>query len=141
MMNCMVDIETLGTSPTSSILAIAAVKFEFGSDATEKFSVNIDPKSSKAFGMTVDQDTVNWWKEQKPEALKAFMANQTDIESALDSFLEFIGPKTNHMVFWANGSTFDFPIIENSLKATGRQIPWKYWNIRDARTVDRKSVV
>ena len=135
MMNIMLDLETLGTRPSSVILTIAAVKFEFASDQIETFSMNIDPKNSKTFGLTTDPDTVQWWKEQNPEALKAFMKDPVSLETAIDSFIEFVGPKTSKMVFWANGASFDYPILESSFRAVGRPYPWKYWNCRCARTI------
>lgn len=135
MMNIMLDIETLGTAANSIILSLAAVKFEFGSDKTEVYSVNIDPKTSKKYGMISNPATIQWWKEQKPEALKAFMTNQISIEEALDGFTEFVGPKWKDTVFWANGISFDAPILDWSYNATGRTPPWKYWNQRDARTI------
>lgn len=135
MKNVMIDCETLGKSPSSVIISLAAVKFEFGSDATEVFSINFDPKSSKKYGMTTDQDTIDWWKNQPKEAIQAFMSNQVPIESGMDAFLDFLGPERLQFVYWANGSTFDFPLVDWTLKAINKPIPWKYWNCRDARTI------
>lgn len=135
MKNVMIDCETLGKSPSSVIISLAAVKFEFGSDATEVFSINFDPKSSKKYGMTTDQDTIDWWKTQPKEAIQAFMSNQVTIESGMDAFLDFLGPERLQFVYWANGSTFDFPLVDWTLKAIDKPIPWKYWNCRDARTI------
>lgn len=135
MKSIMLDIETLGTSANSIILSIAAVKFEFGNDETEVYSVNIDPKSSKKYGMISDPATIQWWKDQKPEALKSFMIDQISIEDALDGFTDFVGPQWKDTIFYANGLSFDMPIIDWSYKATGRTAPWKYWNQRCARTI------
>lgn len=135
MMNIMFDLETLGTSANSIILSLAAVKFEFGSDKTEVYSVNIDPKTSKKYGMISNPATIQWWKEQKPEALKSLMINQISIEEALDGFTEFVGPKWKDMIFYCQGASFDYPILQWSYDATGRNAPWKYWNQRCARTI------
>ena len=135
MKSIMLDIETLGTTANSIILSIAAVKFEFGNDNTEVYSVNIDPKSAKKYGMISNPDTIRWWKEQNPEALKAFMSNQISIESALDGFTDFVGPEWKDTIFWVNGASFDYGILQWSYDATGRTAPWKYWNQRCARTI------
>ena len=82
MLNIMFDIETLGIQANSITLSIAAVKFEFGSDDTDVFSINIDPKTSKQLGMISDPDTIKWWKEQSPEALAEFMKNPVPIKDA-----------------------------------------------------------
>jgi DNA polymerase III alpha subunit (gram-positive type) len=136
MQSIMFDIETLGTAANSSILSIAAVKFEFKNDIVETFTVNIDPKSSKNYGMIVDPETVRWWTEQNPIALKEFMKNQISIDDALDQFTEFVGPNWKDTIFWVNGASFDYPILQWSYAATGRKhAPWKYWNQRDTRTI------
>lgn len=135
MKSIMLDIETLGTTANSIILSIAAVKFEFGNDNTEVYSVNIDPKSAKKYGMISNPSTIQWWKDQRQEALKAFMTNQISIESALDGFTDFVGPDWKDTIFWVNGASFDYPILQWSYDATGRTAPWKYWNQRDARTL------
>lgn len=135
MKSIMLDIETLGTTANSIILSIAAVKFEFGNDNTEVYSVNIDPKSAKKYGMISNPSTIQWWKDQRQEALKAFMTNQISIESALDGFTDFVGPQWKDTIFFVNGASFDYPILQWSYDATGRTAPWKYWNQRDARTL------
>lgn len=135
MQSIMLDIETLGTTANSIILSIAAVKFEFGNDNTEVYSVNIDPKSAKKYGMISNPSTIQWWKDQRQEALKAFMTNQISIESALDGFTDFVGPQWKDTIFFVNGASFDYPILQWSYDATGRTAPWKYWNQRDARTL------
>jgi 3' exoribonuclease, RNase T-like len=135
MKNLMIDIETLATRPDAIILSIAAVKFEFGSDKIEQFSINIDPKSCKQHGMVSDPATIAWWKEQKPEAIAAFMKNPVTIDHALDKLSEFVGPDWKDIVFWCNGMNFDYPVLEWSYKALNKPVPWRYWNLRDARTV------
>lgn len=133
--NVMVDVETLGTSPNSIILSIAAVKFSFNNNDVETFSVNIDPKTCKEYGMVSDPDTISWWREQKPEALRAFMTNQIPLTEALTGLSDFIGKDWNKIVWWCNGMNFDYPVLEWSFKATGIRVPWKYWLLRDARTM------
>jgi DNA polymerase III epsilon subunit-like protein len=132
MKNVMIDIETLATQPNAIILSIAAVKFNFANDEVSTFSVNIDPKSCTQYGMVKDQATVDWWKDQRPEALKSFMKNQITLVDALTQLREFVTPND---VWWCNGMNFDYPILEWSYKAIGASVPWKYWNLRDARTV------
>lgn len=135
MKSIMFDIETLGTSANSIILSIAAVKFEFGSNSTEIYSANIDPRSSKQYGMVSNQTTINWWKDQRPEALKALMTNQISLDDALDGFTEFVGPEWKDTIFYCQGASFDYPILQWSYDATGRTAPWKYWNQRCSRTI------
>ena len=130
----MTDIETLSTAPNAVIVTIASVKFSLTSDKVETFSINVNPRSSKELGLHIDIDTLNWWKKQKPEVMQAWMHSQVDLPSALDQFTEFCGNDKNTL-HWCNGENFDFPILESSYRATGRSVPWKHWNLRDARTM------
>lgn len=136
--NVMIDIETFGTRTNSIIVSISAVKFAFGSDDTEVFHVNIDPISSKSYGMVTDKATVDWWKEQSPDVIRSLSMNRKPLDVALDELSTFIGKEFEQykdMTIWANGAAFDFPIIEWSYHAVGKTPPWRYWNLRDARTI------
>jgi DNA polymerase III epsilon subunit-like protein len=61
----MVDIETLGTKPSSTILSIGAVFFDIETgELGERFYMNIDPKQDRS----IDPSTVMWWMVQSSEA-------------------------------------------------------------------------
>lgn len=135
MKSIMFDIETLGTSSNSVILSIAAVKFDFTSDSIDTFSMNIDPKSCKSYGMITNPSTVEWWKQQPADAIKAFMTEQHPIDVALNGFNNFVGSNWKNTIFYCNGASFDYPIMQWSYDAVGIEAPWKYWNQRDARTI------
>lgn len=135
MNNVMIDLETLSTRSDAVIIQLAAVKFEFKSDNHETFCMNIDPISSKKYGMSIEQSTVQWWKEKSPDVIKSVFSDQHSIETVLDAFNRFIGPDSRDMIFWCQGASFDFPVLQWSYTATNRQSPWKYWNQRCSRTV------
>lgn len=135
MNNIMLDIETLSTRSNAIITSIGAVKFSFGSTEIETFTVNIDPKSCKQYGLHVDPETIEWWKKQSPSAIKAFMTNQQPLDTALDLFTDWIGSNWKDTIYWANGSQFDHSILQWSYLSCGKSVPWKHWNLRDARTV------
>jgi DNA polymerase III epsilon subunit-like protein len=128
------DIETLSTRSNAVIVSIAAVKFSLLSPETEIFSININPKSSRDLGLHIDPVTVEWWRNQKPEATKAWMSSRVEIADALQQYHDFCGTDKNTIHF-ANGQNFDFPILDSSFIAVGKQVPWKFWNLRDMRTV------
>lgn len=130
-----VDTETLSTRNNAVIVTIAAVKFNFGSDDMETFSVNIDPRDSKRYGLDISTSTMDWWKTQPKESVAAWQHSRISLVEGLDAFTEFCGNSRNTN-FWANGDWFDFPKIEESYIVTGKEaeIPYKYWNVHDMRT-------
>lgn len=128
-----VDLETLSTRSNAVIVTIAAVKFNFVNDKTDEFCVNINPLESKALGLHISKETLDWWRVQKPEATKAWMNSQIGLSEALDEFDAFCG-NAKYTNFWSQGINFDFPIMESSYHALARKEPYKYWNLHDMRT-------
>lgn len=129
-----VDIETLSTNTNAVIVSIGAVRFSFDTDEVEKFSVNINPQSSKELGLHISQDTLNFWKKQNPAAISAWKDSPVSLKEALDSFDEFLGD-TKYTQMYANGIAFDYSILQSSYFAIGRKEPWKYYNLMDMRTI------
>lgn len=137
----IVDLETLSTRPNSCIVSIGAVAFTIKDGITEEFFINVDAASSKKFGLHIDPDTIDWWKKQSPEAIKSWQTNPVSLDTALNSFCTFYGPKS--CPIWGNGSSFDITIMESALyaigwgddKGKGNHLPWKFWDIYDLRTL------
>lgn len=129
----MVDIETLSTRANAVIVTIAGVKFNLGSDETENFCVNINPREGRKLGLHISPETLTWWREQKPEATQAWMHSQVGLTEALEQFSQFAGTSET-MKYWCNGTNFDYPIMDSSYTAVGMTPPWKWWNMCDART-------
>lgn len=131
--NICVDVETLSTDFNAVIVSISAVKFSLTSDETETFVVNINPREGKELGLHISNDTIGWWRKQKPEAVKAWMNSPIGLSEALDMFDEFCGK--GDLTWFANGSYFDFPILDSSYKAVGKKPIFKHWKSFDLRTV------
>jgi hypothetical protein len=134
----MIDLETLNTTPDSTILTIGAVRFDpFGSELKEpdmdSFYVKVDLDSCDRIGLTTNDDTIAWWANQSKEAQEAAFdpEGRIDIEDAFAQLYKFCwGAKR----VWANGSCFDIIICEHVYRKVGRAIPWKFWEVRDVRT-------
>lgn len=129
-----VDLETLSTRNNAVIVTIAAVKFNFGSDDMESFSVNIDPRDSKSYGLDIAADTMEWWKSQPKEAVKAWQHSRISLIEGLDAFTKFCGD-SNSLLFYSVYPVFTFPKLEASYSVVDRPTPWKYYNIRDTNTI------
>lgn len=135
----MIDLETLDVLPSASILTIGAVKFDpFGDDVNEpsceKFYVKVDLDSCDKLGLTVSQDTLGWWAQQSQQAQdEAFSTDgRIDISDAINQLYKFCwGAKR----VWSHGAGFDVIILEHVFRKVERAVPWKFWEVRDTRTL------
>jgi exodeoxyribonuclease VIII len=136
MSDIMIDLETLSTRNDAVILTIGAVKFNINKelDKTKQLYMRINLQSCKNLKMHTDRSTVKWWKEQSKEAQYEVFENpdRIDIKDALVKLSEFL---KNGKCIWANSPNFDCVILENAFNKCGIDIPWKFWNLRDCRTV------
>ena len=71
-----VDLETLDTLPSATILTIGAVKFDpYGNEAEDKqmepFYVKIDLASCEPYNLTISDETIAWWASRKQQATRA----------------------------------------------------------------------
>lgn len=133
MRHLMLDLETLGTTPGCVVLSIGAVEFDLDGIKSE-FHAHIDVDSSTALGLKVDARTVMWWLDQSKEAQNALLqADPFPIHDVLDALSDTFDWKD--LKVWANGASFDFPILEAVYKAAHRTVPWKYYNQMDFRTM------
>lgn len=137
----MIDIETLGTRPGAAVSNIGAVEFDpFGIGLGRAFYARIDIASCIKAGLHMEVETVKWWFSQGDEARAEITSN--DRESLYDSLIHlasFISGPDGHdigeVMLWANGASFDFPILSEAFHCAGVIKPWRYYNERDYRTV------
>lgn len=132
----MIDIETFDTTLDSVIVAISAVKFNLEGDSSlEIFYQNIGPISCQKLGMTISQETVDWWKQRPKEVRDAIMRDQVPIHDGLTKLRQFLSDCTKETNFWANRIVFDYGNLENAFRRTGIACPWKYYQVYDVATV------
>lgn len=131
----MIDIETLDTTPTSTILSIGAVLFNIkDNEIVDTFYQNICPESCVKHGLTICPETVAWWKSQKIEAWNCLLTDRLPLKEALERFSGWVsGMKIN---VWGNGANFDIVIMENAFRACGLKHPWKYTSVKCYRTIN-----
>lgn len=131
----MIDIETLSTETNALILTISAVKFNMKEDKDmETFYYRINRESCEKLGMHVDENTVKWWKNQKEEArLEAFdEKDRFGIKFVLLKLTDFLRDAN---CLWSHSPNFDYVILESAYKKCRLDVPWKFWQLRDTRTV------
>ena len=128
----MLDLETLGNSPGSVIVALGAVKFGEG-EITATFYERIDPESCVAAGLQMDCATVLWWLRQADQARLEITKPGKPLPEVLTSFAAWIG--ADDVELWGNGAAFDNVVLASAYDATGIPRPWKFWNDRCYRTL------
>ncbi|GBL02954.1 3'-5' exonuclease [Glaciecola sp. KUL10] len=138
MTDVMIDIETLGSGNDACIVSIAAVVFNPNtSELSANFYNAIDPVDAQQYG-TIDAGTVQWWLKQSNEA-RAELNNKKAIplKDALVNLQDFLALYSDYRtrLIWGNGATFDPIILENAFKQTKITCPWKFFNVRDVRTI------
>lgn len=148
----MLDLETLGTLPTAEVATIGVVAWLNNTSRPEVFYRRILFDEKKGESLTME-----WWKSQSEDARKELfdpnpvkqkgeclsnfgnpeLSAKMPIRQALLELTEWVRgieakPPSR---WWSQGSAFDFPILENQYRLAGLPIPWKFWMVRDTRTV------
>lgn len=144
------DLETAALCPTAAPLSLGAVAWDRNSKETpflddlkieSDFFVSIDLASGFVSGLTIDQQTQEWWKKQSQEAKDALLTQpKRALQSAIHDFFTWIeniqqtvGAET--VCLWCQGSDFDIAILHNICYVLGIDIPVRYTNFRDHRSV------
>ena len=135
MNHIMIDLETMGTLFNAPVLAIGACYFDADTgEIGDRFYGAIDIADACRFGRP-SGDTIRWWMGQNDDARKAAIAGTKPAAEVFEAFEKFLLRNRNACP-WGNGATFDISILEYAfLKVLNRSAPWKFWNVRDCRTV------
>ena len=142
MNHIMLDIETLDITPTAVILSIGAIVFDpKNPDScnevtdTNTFFWAIDSKDQQ--GRTVSDDTVKWWSMQDKETVALNCFGTSKLRTVLHNFntwVQSVGSYGDTPV-WCKGTDFDTVILKNAYEQLNMQLPWRYNQVRDLRTV------
>lgn len=139
MTHVMLDFETMGLRPSSVLLSIGAVVFSPTGpsvlDNRVPFYMNISTASCLAVGMTQDESTVAWWQTpDKADAWQQLQHDQKDVAHVFQQFISWFKDSGGTHI-WSQGSCFDVVLAEDAMRRLGMTPPWKFWDIRDTRTV------
>lgn len=134
MKHIMVDLETLGTTASSVILSVGAVKFDLMSNQIDDngFYASISIESNLDYGRRIQEDTLLWWLKQEAAAQNVFHEAKTTLSDALVDFSDWIG--ADDYFVWSNGADFDIPMLAHAYSQIQVEVPWKFWNVRCYRT-------
>ncbi len=129
-----IDIETLSTRQNAVIVQLGATMFTINDGVLSEFTINIDPKSCRLYGMHISKDTLQWWSDQDESVRKSWQKDKYSLPDALTKFNEWLG-ECKKYIFIANGIVFDFGILSTAYTLTGIEKPWPYWQEVDLRTM------
>ena len=133
MADVMIDLETLGARPGSTILSLAAVEFDANGAHRSYYGYALRASCRKA-GLEEDADTIAWWSRQSDEARKT-------LDIADSSFAMTIGDLLAGLAYWLKGldDVFvwgtDLPILSEAYHRCGMNVPWKPYSGRCYRTL------
>jgi|TARA_R110002110_G_scaffold241177_1_gene457460 hypothetical protein len=137
MTHVMIDLETLDTEPSTVVLSVGLVEFSPETGDVDKIGGRLwFPKlgDQLAAGRTVSESTLLWWLKQGDEARKEiYGAKRQASAEVLDEIRAQLNWYPQPTYVWGNGSIFDIAILEHWMEYT--RIPWKYYNVRDTRTL------
>lgn len=138
----ILDIETLDSVPGAAILAIAAVAVSTDPDQEDRyFNWSVELDSSLAAGLTVSEDTFEWWLSQSLAARSALVDVQREsLRGVLCRLTEFItearGPsRVGTIGVWGNGADFDNACLQVAYRRFYLAVPWGRNENRCYRTI------
>lgn len=146
MIHVMLDLETLGTTPGSIIVAVGACVFDSNEIGTPMIRARIDAEDAEAHGLTISASTVKWWLRQSSAAIsstfvdKAHLCSGDTFVAALDVFAKFLvemrGRSADGEIrLWSHGASFDPVLLEAAYRLAGLDVPWHFAEVRDTRTL------
>jgi hypothetical protein len=135
MINIMIDLETLDTTPDAVILSIAAVAINAQGEIVGTFhEYTEDCPSDMA---TTSMDTILWWMTQDEEARKLQAeAERQPLHFALGGLSSFFRRfEGQEIAVWGNGAAFDNVILRRAYERNKLRTPWSYRQDRCYRTL------
>lgn len=138
-LDVMIDIETASTKYDACVLSIGIVKFNLFDSEVErdKLELLIYLDSCVEAGLRVSEDTMEWWATQDKNVYN-HVFNEGPRYSLIEGIRkmnEFISDPTIER-YWSQGS-FDFIVLENAMNKVEIEPIWKYYQLRDARTISK----
>jgi len=128
MIDAMIDLETMDTTPTSVILSIGVqmfdpVKGKLGPALYCRLDRHTQP------GRTSSEDTMEWWSKQSAGARQEAFGGIVPLPKALDALKGFL---PDNCIVWGNGPHFDISILEDAYDVSP---PWEYNAVKCMRTI------
>ena len=155
------DMETCATTANAAVMQVAAVAwdrsakenpfeiFDRNDPDGERcgFNEHIDLRTCVVDGFDFDQATIKWWANQTDKAKKAVTDGLAEpIEEVFIRFIEWINQverdtKAESVCLWCQGMDFDGAILRNICHKYDLELPFRYQQFRDCRTLILETAV
>jgi hypothetical protein len=132
--DAMIDLETLGNGKNAAVVQIGACFFDrVTGEVGPLFKINVDLQSAVDSGAEMDASTILWWlgPDSGEAARKSILEPGDPISLAFTSLNMFLGQCHN---IWSH-ATFDFVIVQETLKRLRIPPKYSYRAARDIRTL------
>jgi len=134
--HAMIDIETLATCASATVLTVGAVKFDpYNSEdphTRKLWRPSVDEQLNR--GRTTSDDTLAWWAKQDEHVRET-----TFTETGRIPVETFMSQLNKYLVgvdkVWCQGPQFDMVILEDLFKQFEHHCNWAYWQVMDSRTI------
>lgn len=135
----MLDLETIDTKPSATILSLGAVKFNpfDESEPYDELYLKILIDDQDALGRTASDSTIEWWSTQNPKIMEEAF-DQTGALSVDDSLKKINKWMVGIDELWGHGYGFDITILEDLYRSQNKPIPWQFWQVSDSRTITKR---
>ena len=131
-MHLMIDLETLATTPEAAVLTIGACKFDpRGNTIADTFYERIDVDSQDR---DINPSTIEWWSKQDKAIQEDAFGEEGRIQMS-DAMKKLYTFGFGTTAVWSHGAIFDVVIIENICRKLQQAVTWKFWEVRDTRTL------
>jgi hypothetical protein len=128
----MIDFETFGNGTDACIVQVGAVYFDPETGQLgDEFKFNISDGSIGPGAGKIDEGTVRWWLGQSDEARQSILKPGGSLSDVMRKFNSFLAGAER---IWSH-ATFDFPILQATLKRLGIRQSFKYSAGLDLRTL------
>lgn len=132
------DLETVSLSSDAAIIQIGAAAIT--TKHLKTFTQHISLASNEAAKRDVSISTMEWWNKQDPELRKRVFGGTTQLETALDMFIDWCmylsGDNLDNIILWSKPQCFDIPVLRNAIECF-REYPFGPRNVGDVYTLLR----
>ena len=128
------DLETLGIGPEALVLSIGAIRFDRKTGQLGPEFYRLIHLNGLGASGVIDASTVVWWMGQNAQAQADIFGKDRPRHSLPEALKDFRLFCEGAETYWQRGDK-DAEWLGNAYKRCGVEAPWKFWQLRDQRTV------